>query len=76
MQLILPLILVLIIYLHYVTYVNKEHFENKLEYAGQDFAYNNNPRDPNYNYITYLNDTVLVPNPFVYVNKSLYSIDY
>lgn len=73
----LLIILLLIIYLHYITWIHTtETFVNKMEYTGQDFLYNNNPRDPNYNYITYSNSSLLLPNAFALVDKSLYSIDY
>jgi hypothetical protein len=53
----------------------KEAFENRLSYGGQSLVYNNNPRDPSFNYITFT-DAITVQNPMIYANKSAYSIDF
>lgn len=75
MDLIIIIIFFVIIYMHYAIYI-VESFENRMEYAGQDLIYNNNPRDPNFNFTNFLDGSILVQDPAAYTNKSLYSIDY
>ena len=72
------LIVIYIIFILYCTYVWKidESLENRMIYAGQDLRYNNNPRNPNYPFTTFDDNSLLVPNPNVYKNKNLYSIDF
>lgn len=78
--LIIVLAIIIIIYIIFLLFCPyawgvKETFENNFSYAGQSLIYNNNPRDPSFNYTTYTN-AISVQNPAAYANKSAYSIDF
>lgn len=72
---ILPILLVVLILIFYIIKkTKKETFTGGLRYVGQDFAYNQNPRDQTYKYINYKDSFIYVPDPFTMVNKSLYTV--
>lgn len=53
-----------------------EQFDGKMQNIdiGMDLAFVNNPADTSYNYISFRDNKLNVPNAMVLTNKSLYAI--
>jgi len=74
MYVIVIIAILIILILSYFLF-RKESFTENLILGDQAISYERDPSNTTFNYISFKDNGILIPDPYVYTNKKLYAIN-